>query len=319
MASFHLLIMTYKNKYQGDLEIMNFKKLEAFITVLEKKSFSEAAISLKSSQPAISLKVKSLEEELGIELFDRGHSGIQPTLQGNLVYLAAKDIIQRWVQLNDDLEGFHDTLTGTLAIGASTIPGTYLLPGWIKNFRNLYPKVKITIEISDSTKILNKLLDHQIDIGIVGMQQLSGKMTFSPIATDSLVCITPNEFSFSKGDELDFSVLKKYDLVLREEGSGTRLVMEEYFASNGFSMEDFNTSFSIGSTEGVIAAVEAGIGISFVSKLAAAPAVKANRVQMIEGFKPFQRRIYLSILNETANRPIIKEFVNFLVKNDSIK
>ncbi|WP_026695763.1 selenium metabolism-associated LysR family transcriptional regulator [Peribacillus kribbensis] len=295
---------------------MNLKKLEAFIAVLEKRSFSEAAAALKSSQPAVSIKVKSLEEELGIELLDRGHSGIKPTLQGSFVYQAAKDITKRWVQLNDDLKGFHNTLTGTLTIGASSIPGTYLLPRWIKNFRTLYPKVKITVEISDSTKILEKLLNHQIDVGIVGVRQSSSKMTFSPIAADSLVCITPKQFSSSITDKLDFSKLKEYDLVLREEGSGTRLVMEEYFHSYGFSLDDFNPSISIGSTEGVIAAVEAGMGFSFASRLAAAPAVKADRIEMIEGFQPFHRSIYLSILNETASRPIIKEFADFLVNGD---
>jgi DNA-binding transcriptional LysR family regulator len=293
---------------------MNFKKLEAFISVLEKRSFSEAAAALKSSQPAISLKIKSLEEELGIELLDRGRSGVHPTRAGILVYQTAKEIMGRWGQLEDDLLGFQDTLTGTLTIGASTIPGTYLIPGWIKKFRTLYPKVDVKIEINDSRKILNKLFDHQIDVGIVGLHQQSAKMITKAVASDSLVLIVPVEHEISQSSHLDFNLLKKYDLVLREEGSGTRKEMEEYLEINGSSLADFNSSISIGSSEAVISAVEAGLGISFISKLAAVPAVKANRVKMIETLKPYQRNFYFSTLSESENRPIIREFTNFLAK-----
>lgn len=293
---------------------MNFKKLEAFVLVLEKKSFSETAAVLKSSQPAISLKIKSLEEELGIELLDRSHSGVQPTRAGYLVYQAAKVMIEKWEQLQVDLHGFHDILTGTLTIGASTIPGTYLLPGWIKNFRTLYPKIDVKIEISDSKKVFDKLLNHEIDVGISGLYKQSGKVNVWPIATDPLVLIVPVDHPLSQSADLDFTQLKQYDLVLREEGSGTRKEMEEFLTKHGYSLADFNVSISIGSSEAVITAVEAGLGISFVSKLAAKPATKANRIKMIETFKPYKRSFYFSTLSETENRPIIREFADFLTK-----
>lgn len=297
---------------------MNFKKLEAFISVLEKRSFSEAAATLKSSQPAISLKIKSLEEELGIELLDRGRSGVHPTRAGILVYQTAKEIVGRWVQLEDDLLGFQDTLTGTLTIGASTIPGTYLLPGWIKKFRSLYPKVDVKIEINDSRKVLDKLFDHQIDVGILGLHQPSAKMFTKAVASDSLVLIVPVEHEISQSSNVDFNLLKKYDLVLREEGSGTRKEMEECLGLHGCKLADFNSSLSIGSSEAVISAVEAGLGISFISKLAAVPAVKANRIRMIETLQPYQRNFYFSTLSESENRPIIREFVDFLAKGQML-
>jgi DNA-binding transcriptional LysR family regulator len=294
---------------------MNLKKLEAFVSVLEKKSFSEAAVTLKSSQPAISLKIKSLEEELGFELLDRSHSGIQPTAAGVLVYQAATEIFHRWGRLEDDLHGLHDTLTGNLTIGASTIPGTYLVPTWIKKFRKLYPKVTITVEISDSKDILNKLQNQQVDIGIIGMQQHSSKIKFKPIASDSIVLITPYDFPYAETTELNYSLLRDLDLVLREEGSGTRKVMEEYLKLSGYKLTDFRPSISIGNTEGVIAAVEAGLGFSFVSKLAAAPAAKAKRINMIEPTIPYERTFHLTNLLEKVDRPIIKEFNDFLIKD----
>lgn len=293
---------------------MNFKKLEAFISVLEKKSFSEAAAALKGSQPAISLKIKSLEEELGIELLDRSRSGVYPTGAGILVYQTAKEILEKWTRLEDQLHSFSDTLTGTLIIGASTIPGTYLIPGWIKKFQSLYPNVDVEIEISDSRKVLSKLVDHQVDVGIVGLHQQSKKIITRSIAADVLVLIVPSDHELTQSNNLDFNLLKQYELVLREEGSGTRKEMEEYLAIHGCSLTDFNSSISIGSSEAVISAVEAGLGISFISKLAALPAEKANRIKIIESLKPYQRSFYLSTLVETENRPFIKVFADFLDK-----
>ena len=294
---------------------MNLKKLEAFIMVVEKNSFSEAASSLKSSQPNVSLKIKSLEEDLGFELLDRGVSGIRPTPAGMLVYSAAKEITQRWRTLEDELGEFKGILTGTLTIGASTIPGTYLLPDWIKKFRNLYPKVEVKIEIGDSRKVLDKLQDHQVDVGIIGLHQNSKLIKSKPIASDSLVLITPNGHPLVHSANPDFAQIKQYDFVLREEGSGTRKMMEDYLTVKGFSVADLKTAVSIGSTEAVIAAVESGLGISLISRLAALPAAKADRIRIIDKFEPFQRDFYFAVHADSENRSIIKQFTEIVSKD----
>lgn len=293
---------------------MNLKKLEAFIMVVEKKSFSDAAVALKSSQPTVSLKIKSLEEEIGFELLDRAVAGIKPTRAGQLVYQAASELTERWRRLEDELNEFKGTLTGTLTIGASTIPGTYLLPHWIKKFRSKFPKVDIKIEIGDSKKILEKLLDHQIDAAFVGLRLEAGKVQFRPIASDSLVLIGPN--GHFQRQEFEMTALKKEDFIMREEGSGTRRMMEEYLAVHGLNIDDLNTTVSMGSTEAVIAAVESGLGVTFISRLAALPAVNAGRVQMVDTLPTFQRSFYLATHVDTMNRPIIKAFSDSLSHMD---
>ncbi|PLR94471.1 selenium metabolism-associated LysR family transcriptional regulator [Bacillus sp. T33-2] len=291
---------------------MNLKKLEAFIFVVEKKSFSEAAAKLKCSQPAISLQIKSLEEDLGLELLDRSLSGIQPTPAGISVYQAAKEMIKRWNRLAEELHGFHDNLTGTLTIGASTIPGTYIVPHWMRQFRRLYPKVEVKVEIGDSKEILAKLLDHQIDVGFIGLQPDSEKIKHYPVASDSLVLIAPDGHPLANADHLDFSEVKQYEFVLREEGSGTRKVMDDYLSLHGVRLSELHTVASVGSTEALIASVEAGLGISCVSKLAANHAVKAGRIKIIDKFEPFQRTFYFTSLKGTEKRPIVKEFAELI-------
>jgi DNA-binding transcriptional LysR family regulator len=293
---------------------MNLKKLEAFILVVEKKSFSEAAVALKSSQPSVSLKVKSLEEDLGLELLARGVSGVQPTAAGWQVYRASKEILDRWRKLEIELGEYQDTLTGVLTIGASTIPGTYLLPTWLKKFRSLYPKVEVVIEIGDSKQMVEKLQDHRLDVAITGLQMDSAKILSSPVATDSLVLITPMNHPLIDSDHQDMKELVEYDFVLRDEGSGTKKVMEDYLAAHGLSLMDLKTVVKTGSTEAVIAAVEAGLGISFISKLAALPAAKSKRVELIERMDPFQRNFYFSVLKESESRPIVKEFAEIVIR-----
>lgn len=294
---------------------MNLKKLEAFIMVVEKNSFSEAAAALKSSQPSVSLKIKSLEDELGFELLDRGAAGIRPTSAGMLVYAAAKDIANRWRKLEGELGEFQGTLTGTLTIGASTIPGTYLLPGWVKNFRSLFPKVDVKIEIGDSKKILEKLQNHHIDAGIIGLKVESRLLKSKKVARDSLVLVTPQGHPLVQAASADFSQIQKYDFVLREEGSGTRKMMEHYLAEKGLSVEDLQVALSIGSTESVLAAVEAGLGISFISRFAAMPAQKAGRIKIVDTFEPYEREFYLVTHTDAENTPMIRQFSETVREN----
>lgn len=294
---------------------MNLKKLEAFIMVVEKNSFSEAAAVLKSSQPSVSLKIKSLEDELGFELLDRGVAGIRPTSAGMVVYTAAKDIANRWRTMEGELGEFQGTLTGTLTIGASTIPGTYLLPSWVKNFRSSFPKVDVKIEIGDSKKILEKLQNHQIDAAIIGMKVESRLLKSKPVALDSLVLVTPVEHPLIQTASTDFSQIQQYDFVLREEGSGTRKMMEHFLAEKGLSFEDLTVAVSIGSTESVIAAVEAGLGISFISRLAAMPAQKAGRIKIVDTFEPYERKFYLVTHTDAGNTPMIRQFSEIVEEN----
>ncbi|WP_170169182.1 selenium metabolism-associated LysR family transcriptional regulator [Mesobacillus subterraneus] len=291
---------------------MNLKKLEAFIMVVEKNSFSEAAAALKSSQPSVSLKIKSLEDELGFELLDRGAAGIRTTPAGMLVYTAAKEVANRWRTLEDELGEFEGTLTGTLTIGASTIPGTYLLPQWVKHFRSLFPKVDVKIEIGDSKKILDRLQNHQIDAGIIGMKVDSKLIRSKTIASDTLVLVAHENHPLVHATMPDFTEILQYDFVLREEGSGTRKMMERYLIENGLSLDELKIAVSIGSTESVIAAVEAGLGVSFISKLAALPAAKAGRIAIIDTFEPFEREFYLVAHADAESRPIIKQFTEIV-------
>lgn len=290
---------------------MNLKKIEAFVLILEKGSFSVAAENLGMTQPAVSTQVKSLEQDLGVKLIERRSSSIQATPAGTYVYNLGRQLLDLSREMEEGVKNFQGVLTGKLRIGASTIPGTYLLPKWIGNFYNLFPKVEVINEIADSKQILDRLMNRQIHLSITGDKSDSTEIHSELIATDSLVLISPNGHPLTsseyKNNEAD---LRKYNFVLREQGSGTRKSMEAGLKSLGVRIEELHIVAQLGSTEAVISAVEEGVGISYVSNLAATPAINANRVQLVSNIKAFNQKYYLSYLKGTQASPTIKEFIN---------
>jgi DNA-binding transcriptional LysR family regulator len=295
--------------------MMNLKKIQAFVLILEKRSFSEAAECLGLSQPAVSNHVKSLEQDLGVRLLDRVSSSIQPTPAGNYVYSMGRQLLGQWHEMEEGVKNFHGILTGNLKIGASTIPGTYLVPKWIGKFYELFPRVDMINEIADSEHILNRILNRQIDIGITGAKSNSPEIISELVATDSLVLISPagHPLVSSTYDKNPCDLLQ-YNFVLRESGSGTRKSMEEGLKGCGIQSNELRVVAQFGSTEAIIAAVEEGLGISFVSNLAARPAVNAGRVQLVSIMETFSQGYYLSYLKGRHDHPIIKEFVSLVLK-----
>lgn len=291
---------------------MNIRKLKTFVLLIEHKSFSIVAAHLNCSQPAVSRQIKSLENDLNTALLDRNSAHVRPTPAGQFVYGKAKAIIEQWESLQTELQGYHDTLTGNLVIGTSTIPGTYLIPQWVRRFQLQYPKVAVSVEISASEKVLEKLKTEHIDIGIVGSKPQTNDMQFVPVATDSLVFITPADHPLNTLSNDAWSSLTKYDFVLREEGSGTRKMMEDFLSGHGIRLSDLRIVLQVGSTEALISAVEAGIGVSCVSDLAAVPAMKAGRIKIIDGLSSIKRTFYLTMLQKKRNYPIIKAFGTFV-------
>ncbi|MBY0095788.1 selenium metabolism-associated LysR family transcriptional regulator [Mesobacillus maritimus] len=292
---------------------MNLKKIEAFLLIVEKNSFSIAAESLGLTQPAVSNQVKSLEHDLGVKLIERGSSSIQLTPAGNFVYQQGKQLLEMANDMQEGVKSFQGVLTGSLRIGASTIPGTYLLPKWIGQFYHLFPKVEVINEIADSKQNLEWLMDRHIHIAVTGDKSDSPEMISELVATDSLVLIAP------KGHPLTLSPLNQnqgslvqYPFVLREIGSGTRKSMEAGLNLLGIQVKDLQVVAQLGSTEAIIAAVEAGLGISFVSSFAARPAMEAGRVQQIPIEPTFQQRYYLSYLKGKQENPLIGRFIELV-------
>jgi DNA-binding transcriptional LysR family regulator len=290
-------------------EVMNLKRIQAFILVLEKESFSEAAQVLNLTQPAVSQQIKTLENELKTALLERSSASIVPTPAGLRVYEAGKKMLAIASALEDELLSFQDKLSGHLNIGASTIPGTYILPKLLGFFNEQYPDVKITLTIGNSREMIERVKDRSVDLCVIGCTPPESSVTVKNIATDALILIGPKQHS----DDLSIpDDLRHIPFVLREKGSGTRETMESALSQLGVQPENMRIMAQFSTTESLIAAVENGLGFSFTSELAARLAIKAGRVREFTLPISIQRQFCMVYLTTRKEHPLLQAFLRTL-------
>ena len=245
---------------------MDFHHLRIFSEVYRLRSFTRAAESLNISQPTISEHIKNLEGELSANLFDRLGRTIIPTATAELLFPRVQQLLDSLNRLHDDLLRARDEVRGAIVLGASTIPGTYIVPTRVVEFSRLHPQVTFEVIIEDTARITRMILDHQLFCGIVGARTFSDKLSYQTFVRDELVLVGCPEISPTRAISPD--QLKKLPFLLREKGSGTRSCMEEHFAAVAIQPGDLSEVAILGSTAAVKEAVRQGLGVSVLSRLA---------------------------------------------------
>ncbi|GAX88993.1 selenium metabolism-associated LysR family transcriptional regulator [Effusibacillus lacus] len=286
---------------------MNLKRIRTFMMLVEHKNFSTVAELLSISQPAVSKQLKTLEEELGVILLNR--DTLEPTEAGKLTYKKGKDLLFRWEELVDQCHSLQGQLTGVLRIGTSTIPGSYLVPPILREFRDRYPRMEVRLSVHDSEEVMGLLRDGRIDVGVVGKEPRNDLFVGHVIANDKMLLVGPAD-----SEEVDgFGDVKGKPFIFREEGSGTWHAAKEGLRRWGGSVDDLNCVAEVDSTEAVISMVEAGLGYSIVSCFAAKPATRHGRIKILAEL-PMERNFYLTYLASKQQNPAITAIVNLMVK-----
>lgn len=281
---------------------MDIHRLRVFISVFKNKSFSRASAELFLTQPTVSDHIRSLEEEFNCKLFDRLSRTIIPTKEADLLYIHAEEIIEKADSLMDLMNHFKDDISGELMIGASTIPGTYVLPPLMAEFKNNYPAIKYQVVISDSKGIAEKILSHELLLGIVGANIYNEKLLYRQFMEDELIVVSSP--SLIKKDEITIQELLKYPMILREEGSGTRIEFLKILEKQGFSIDNLNIIGIFGSTDAVKQAVKTGLGIAVLSNLAVIDELRYNMLKKIrlENIQ-MNRQFYLVVHSKRSLPP----------------
>ncbi len=248
------------------------------VKVAEKRSLSAAARELFLTQPAVSKQIQTLEEFYGVQLLDRSGRRIRLTEAGEILYRHSLDIIRIMEGINDSLSRASDGVRGRLLIGASTVPGHYILPSYVGRFKKYYPDVKIALEIGDSAAMVDKLLEQKLDIAVVGAPVKNRKLISQLFVKDELKLIVPRNHAFASRKTVPVAQIMEENLVWRVRGSGTRAVSEDRLAEFGVNLEKLNVVLELGSTEAVITAVEEGLGIAMVSNWAIKKSEELGRI-----------------------------------------
>jgi len=289
---------------------MDIFKLETFCKVYELRSFSRAAKELFISQPTVSSHILSLEKELEHNLFDRLGKNIIPTPAGELLYRYAKEIIELIDQVTYEVNLLKDQIVGDLKVGGSTIPGSYILPGVISKFIKLYPDVKVTLDISDSTDILAKVLEGVLDLAIVGAVQNEVDLIFQDIIEDELVFVGKANL-LQDVSEIDDVV--KAPWIIREKGSGTRRAVEYGLIKAGITIDDLNVRACVANTQGLLSLVRQGVGITVTSVYAAKEILYDPEIVIKKfPFFKFQRNFSLVYHRERTLFPASLFFIKFV-------
>jgi DNA-binding transcriptional LysR family regulator len=261
---------------------MDIHQLRVFVSVYKNRSFSRASEELHLSQPTISDHVKTLEETLNARLFDRLGRSIAPTKEALVLYPKAVELIEKLEAIKVSVKFSKEEAHGELVVGASTVPGSYLLPRLTSEFRALYPGVSFQVLIEDTRAITRQVQEHNLLLGIVGARMEGRSLNFMPFMDDELVIVGKEDVLARNGkSQLLSEELREFPFVMREEGSGTRKVMEQYFNELALPLERLKIMGYFGSTSAVKEVVKSGFGIAVLSRMAVASELESGALKEI--------------------------------------
>ena len=261
--------------------VMEDHKLKVFCTVAETKSFSKASEIIHLTQPAVSLQIQALEELYETKLFDRSSSTVSLTPAGDILYRYAKEILALYAAAEKNIGELTGLVKGSISVGASTTIGNYLLPNVLADFRRTHPKIKVHLFVGNTKRIVEYLNSGNIDFGIVEGDIARQKLIVEKLIEDELVVILPPLHPWAKKKEVSIYDLIKEPFILREEGSGTRQIIEKYLSKHGISSHDMKAAMMLGSTVAIKGAVESGVGVSIVSRWAARKESKYGSLKLL--------------------------------------
>lgn len=257
---------------------INFHQLYIFHIVANHLSFSRAADALGITQPAVSIQVQELEKSLGVTLFHRQPRGLRITDEGEAVLAYSQQIFSLSNNLLETIQEMQDLKAGHLTLGASTTPGEFVLPLAVGQFRQSYSNVQVELIIGNTRSIIQRILEHEIDIGMVGdhVTEFSAELEMIDYLEDAITLVASPEHPATQKPKLSLPEVAEMGLVVREEGSATRLAAERHFSEMGVIP---NIALELGSNQAVKQAAGAGGGIGVISRLGIVAELKAGMLR----------------------------------------
>jgi LysR family transcriptional regulator, transcriptional activator of the cysJI operon len=244
----------------------NFR-LRVFRAVARHLNFRIAAEELLLTQSAVTQQIKALESELDIPLFDRAGGRVSLTTAGAALLPFANQLAVLAEEARQAVAATAGTQVGRLALGASQTIGQYLLPKLIAGFLKENPKMEISVMGGNTQTILEALVDHRVQLCLIEGPAMRRDVRVEPFMEDHMVCVVPAGHEWAD-EEVDVKALQQATLLTRELGSGSRRIVEQALEQAGVEVKKLRPAMTFDSTEGLLSAVEAGLGIAFVSRWA---------------------------------------------------
>ncbi len=291
---------------------MDTRQLAAFCAVVELRSFSQAADRLGVTQPAVSLQIRALEKRLGSQLVDRSGRRVEPTEAGRRLYRGAQRLLQLEELLLEEIDAESDgELTGELSIGASTGPAAIVVPLLLCEFQRAHPALRVALEVHDTQTVVERVADRELELGIVGAARRRRSVRFEPFMRDQVILACPPEHRFA-GRTVTVDELASEPLIVMQEGAGVRQVVEDALKPLGTKLRHLDVRLELGLQESVRSAVQAGYGVSFISRAAVESELAAGTIAeaRVEGMDASRE---ISLVRGSGRSPTraAEEFVAF--------
>lgn len=292
---------------------MNLDYLRTYIEVIKTGSFSEVARKLSISQPTVSFQIQKLERDLSVRLIDRSRKTIIMTEAGKRLLRFAEFVEEERARLLDDVEQLREEVVGDLVITASTVPGEFLIPAILSEFKVQHPAVGIRVAVSDSLTVINDVQNGAYEVGFCGAMPEGRDLESFKIAEDEIVLIVFPEHPFANRPEVSPMELVGEPLIFREETSGTQRSVESQLLEAGFNLGQGAPKLILGTTQAVVSAVEEKAGIAFVSSLAIKKSCALGLVKVVEleGLR-LRRDFFCIYREERIVSRLLGEFIAFV-------
>jgi len=287
------------------------RRLQVFHTVARLLSFTKAAETLHMTQPAVTFQIRQLEEYFNTRLFDRTHNRISLTAAGQQVFQYADQILSLYGEMDSKVRELTGDVSGVLLIGASTTIAEYVLPSLLGEFKERCPDINIRLSVSNSVGVVHMVENNSVDVGIVESPISNKNLIVEVCWHDDLVVICTPDHELGNKASIPVNSLVEMPFICREEGSGTREFICDYLGQNNLTLDDLNLSMEMGSPEAVKSAVEAGLGISIVSKATVVKEIRLGTLKAIPLDPPLERPFSIVHQRQKFRLSIMDQFMDF--------
>jgi DNA-binding transcriptional LysR family regulator len=252
-----------------ELSAMDIERLKIFLDAAQTLNFSKTAKRLHVAQPTVSKTIKDIERTLNVELFVRSTTGLKLTEAGQAILPWALRLVQVNNQMIDHVKSLDGELVGRLRIACTTSAGKYILPHLVARFRVIHPNIQVSILACTQEIALDRVLEKDADLGVISSETWNPELQTQYFFTDQIILIVPADHPWANREYIEPADLIEQSLIMRESTSGTRRALISKLASHDIMENDLNILMEVGNAEAIVSTVGAGLGVSFVSRMAA--------------------------------------------------
>lgn len=286
---------------------ISLKQLNVFTAIAQEKTMTKAAERLFITKPAVSLSLSELEKNLGYKVFDRVNNRLVLNSEGRQLLPLADELLERAEAIEHQFTA-DSQLTGSLNIGASDTIGNHIAPVLLSTFQLQHPCDIQQLFISNTAQIINRLLEFQLDIGLVEGKAHHPKLNMIEWQSDDMYLVCAPSHSLATKNQVSLDDLEHSTWLLREEGSGSREYFINHIASN---LSDWHESLQLHTTEAIINCCSQNMGLACLSQLSAQNAINDGRLVKLAYNKTLARQYWLLVHKEKYQTPLLKQFLSY--------